>query len=58
MTIYEKAKSLVTAREAAEHYGLASTRYNGTYARPPDIHLHGISSGLFVIENKAVFCSA
>ena len=22
MTIYEKAKSLVTAREAAEHYGL------------------------------------
>ena len=24
MTIYEKAKSLVTAREAAEHYGLTN----------------------------------
>ena len=58
MIDFKSVKSLVTAREAAEHYGLASTRYNGTYARPPDIHLHGISSGLFVIENKAVFCSA
>ena len=27
MTIYEKAKSLVTAREAAEHYGLTVNRY-------------------------------
>ena len=27
MTIYEKAKSLVTAREAAEHYGLMVNRY-------------------------------
>ena len=27
MTIYEKAKSLVTAREAAEHYGLTANRY-------------------------------
>ena len=27
MTIYEKVKSLVTAREAAEHYGLTVNRY-------------------------------
>ena len=27
MTIYEKAKSLVTAREAAEHYGLTVNRH-------------------------------
>lgn len=27
MTIYEKAKSPVTAREAAEHYGLTVNRY-------------------------------
>lgn len=27
MTIYKKAKSLVTAREAAEHYGLTVNRY-------------------------------
>lgn len=27
MTTYEKAKSLVTAREAAEHYGLTVNRY-------------------------------
>ena len=27
MTIYEKAKNLVTAREAAEHYGLTVNRY-------------------------------
>ena len=27
MTIYEKAKSLVTACEAAEHYGLTVNRY-------------------------------
>ncbi len=27
MTIYEKAKSLVTAREATEHYGLTVNRY-------------------------------
>ena len=27
MTIYEKAKSLVTAREAAKHYGLTVNRY-------------------------------
>ena len=32
MTIYEKAKSLVTAREAAEHYGLMVNRYGMAWA--------------------------
>ena len=34
MMIYEKAKRLVTAREAAEHYGLNKPPWDGTLSFP------------------------